>query len=178
MTTSEFQRKKVSGVFAAMDVDQDGFLTEEDFTALTARWIGVGDAAPGSPEATRLGAIMMGWWAALLAASDQDGDDKVSLDELMLVVEQLPQMADEVATTADSMFDAVDADGDGSIGPDEYRQMVTAWKQTDAGVDEVFPLLDLDGDGQISRQEFTALWSDFWIGDDDAAPSRLVFGPV
>jgi hypothetical protein len=34
---SDFQRSKVGPVFASMDADGDGYLTEGDFRALTAR---------------------------------------------------------------------------------------------------------------------------------------------
>ena len=36
--SSEFQKRKVAGVFYALDVDQDGYLEEEDFQPLTDRW--------------------------------------------------------------------------------------------------------------------------------------------
>jgi hypothetical protein len=45
---SEFQHQKVTQVFAAMDTDGNGYLTEDDFRTLTTRWIalrGDGDAA-------------------------------------------------------------------------------------------------------------------------------------
>lgn len=45
--------------------------------------------------------------------------------------------------------------------------------------DATFPLLDSDGDGKLSRKEFTALWLEFWAGDDAAAaPGTFVFGPL
>ena len=105
---SDFQRRKVAGVFNAMDADQDGFLDEADFEALTARWIGIRTWAPGSERPAQLTAIMMGWWAALLAASDLDRDNKVTLDEVLLVMDQLGTMSDAVAGTASAMFEAID----------------------------------------------------------------------
>ncbi|MCW2948972.1 MAG: calcium sensor EFh [Actinoallomurus sp.] len=42
--------------------------------------------------------------------------------------------------------------------------------------DEIFPLLDLNGDGYLSRDEFTRLWTQFWVGDDPEAPGTWVFG--
>jgi len=173
---SEFQRRKVAGVFKAMDVDQDGFLEEEDFEALTERWVGIRGYEPGSAEYDRLRSIMMGWWAALLAMSDQDRDDKVTLDEVLLVVDQLGSMDAEVMGTADAMFDAIDENGDGLISVEEHKQVVNAWKGSYAGAEEVFPRLDLDGDGYLSRAEFRELWAGFWRGDDPASPSQWVFG--
>jgi Ca2+-binding EF-hand superfamily protein len=175
---SEFQRRKVAGVFEAMDADQDGFLEEEDFEALTERWVGIRGWEPGSVEYDRMRSIMMGWWATLLTMSDQDRDDKVSLDELMLVVDRLGSMDAEVMATADSMFDAIDENGDGLIAVEEHKQVVQAWKGSDAGVEEVFPRLDVNGDGYLSRAEFRELWAEFWRGDDPRSAAQWVFGPI
>jgi Ca2+-binding EF-hand superfamily protein len=173
---SEFQRRKISGIFTAMDADQDGFLTEADFRALAARWLGVRGWAADSERGARLGKIMMDWWGALLAASDLDRDNKVTLDEVLLVVDQLPAMTGTVAGTAEAMFEAVDENADGEISAAEYRQLVEAWTGRATDTDAIFGLLDLDGDGHLSRDEFTELWVEFWAGDDAAAPGTWVFG--
>lgn len=174
---SEFQRRKIGNVFHAMDVDHNDFLEEDDFRALVDRWNGLRGYQPGSPEGDRIDRIMMGWWAALVANADQNRDGKVSLDELMILVDQLPGARDQVVATAEAMFGAIDADGDGGIGLDEYKQMVQVWTQAVAGTDEIFPLLDANGDGQISWEEFSDLWCGFWIDDDESDPSKWVFGP-
>jgi Ca2+-binding EF-hand superfamily protein len=175
---SDFQRRKISGVFAAMDVNGDGFLEQTDFEALTARWIAVRGVEPGSPAAAGLTAIMMGWWATLLAASDLDRDNKVTLDEVLLVVDRLGTMLDAVTGTANAMFEAIDENADGAISADEYRQLIQTWAGRDTGTDETFPLLDQDGDGFLSHAEFTALWTEFWAGDNPNSPGTLVFGPL
>ena len=174
---SEFQRRKVAAVFHAMDADGNGFLEEEDFRTLTERWVGIRGCEPGSPEHERIEATMMGWWPVLLAASDSDRDGKVSLDEVMLVVDRLDTMEDAVIATADAMFEAIDEDGDGRISLDEHRQVVAGWKGSDSGVEEVFDRLDLNGDGHLSQAEFRELWGEFWHGDDEAHPGQWVLGP-
>jgi Ca2+-binding EF-hand superfamily protein len=64
---------------------------------------------------------MTGWWVALEAASDQDRDDKVRLDEVLIVVDQLGAMRSEILVTANSMFGTIDEDGDGMISSGEYK---------------------------------------------------------
>jgi Ca2+-binding EF-hand superfamily protein len=173
---SELQRRKIAGVFNAMDVDGDGFLDKADFEALAKRWTDVRDLANGDPDHARLTAIMMGWWETLLAASDLNRDNKATLDEVLLVVDQLPGMRDAVEATAAAIFEAVDENGDGRISSEEYRQLVETWNGRPMDTDAIFHDLDLDGDGQLSHEEFTALWVEFWAGDDPASPGTWVFG--
>jgi Ca2+-binding EF-hand superfamily protein len=173
---SELQRRKTAVVFGAMDVDSDGFLDRADFVALAARWTGNRALAPGSPGADRLSAIMMGWWETLRAASDANRDDKVTLEEVLLVVDRLAADTAPVVATATAMFEAIDADGDGHICAAGYRQLIETWNGVPTDTDEVFPLLDADGDGRLAEDEFAALWTEFWAGDDPDAAGTWVFG--
>ena len=169
---TDFQKQKVAGVFKAMDINGDGFLEEQDFQGLAERW----SAVKGSDD-EQIRAVMLGWWSALRSAADQNRDDKVTLDEVMLVVDQLPEMRESVVVTANSMFDAIDTDGDDRISSEEYKHVVTGWKGYEADTSDIFPQLDLNSDGYISREEFAELWFDFWAGADEASPSKHVFGP-
>ena len=172
---SDFQRRKISRVFGAMDADHDGFLTERDFRALTARWLDLRGTDAGTPEGERLAAIMMGWWATLDAAAGHGG--RVTLDQVLQVVDELPAMPGAVTGTAAAMFEAVDENGDGVISVPEYRRMIEAWSG-DTPDGDVFAQLDLDGDGRLSRDEFAGHWYEFWAGDDPAAPGSRIFGHV
>lgn len=172
--TTDFRRRKIAGVFHSMDVNHDGYLTEGDFEALTDRWNAIQGWDDTSPHHQRMRAVMMGSWTTLESAAEED--DKVALDDVLRVADQLHLAVDAVHTTAASMFEAVDADDDGMIELVEYQEMVRAWKQHDTGVDEMFHLLDGDGDGVLSKDEFTSLWADFWMGDDETSPSQWVFG--
>ncbi|GLZ36568.1 EF-hand domain-containing protein [Actinokineospora sp. NBRC 105648] len=168
---SRFQRDKVAAVFAAMDHDGDGVLTELDFIALAERWVRLRGCALGSPEHQRLTDVMLGWWETLRAAA---GTEQVPLPAVLRVVDHLPEVPAAMAATAEAMFDAVDQDGDGRISAQEHTQLVEAWNGRPTPTD--FPLLDLDGDGHLSRAEFTELWIQFWAGDDPEAPGTWVFG--
>ncbi|MEV6447019.1 MULTISPECIES: EF-hand domain-containing protein [unclassified Amycolatopsis] len=171
---SDFQRRKISGVFGAMDTDGDGFLTEADFRALTARWLDLRGTDASTPAGQKLAAVMMGWWATLDDAAG--GGGRVSLDQVLQVVDELPAMPGAVTGTAEAMFEAVDENGDGVISAAEYERLIAAWNGVGTPSDDVFALLDSDGDGRLSREEFTGHWFEFWAGDDPAAPGSRVFG--
>jgi EF hand len=171
---SAFQRRKVVGVFDAMDPEGRGFLIEGDFADLAARWTTLRGLQPESTQYAQLREIMLGWWESLSAAALDPR--QVHLDDVMAVVDVLPSMSDAVITTADAMFEAIDENGDGLISRDEYRQLIEAWNGRPTDTDEVFTLLDTDADGFIPRAEFRLLWYQFWAGNDPHAPGTWVFG--
>ncbi|PPK63194.1 EF-hand domain-containing protein [Actinokineospora auranticolor] len=172
--TSDLQQRKTALVFTAMDADNDGYLERADFEALTDRWTTI----RGQAGSARLREIMMGWWDALRAMCDADGDQRVTLAEVWSVVDNLGSMLDRVAATADSMFEAVDEDGDGRVTAAEYARMIRAWTGRATPTDAAFARLDTDGDGFVSRSEFTAHWVEFWAGDDEDAPGTHLFGEL
>ncbi|RDI18393.1 EF-hand domain-containing protein [Lentzea flaviverrucosa] len=166
---SDFQRSKVDLVFDAMDSDGNGCLNKEDFELLAQRWA----ALRGSDEKL-LTQVMLGWWTTLQSAAG--GADQVTLDDVLNVVDVLPDNIEPVLGTADAMFGAVDSDSDDYVSEAEYRMMIEAWLGHAEATD--FARLDLDGDGRLSRNEFTTLWAEFWAGDDPDAAGSYVFGPV
>ncbi|MFD5625803.1 MULTISPECIES: EF-hand domain-containing protein [unclassified Streptomyces] len=175
---SAFQERKLKEMFAAFDADGDGLLREEDFRALVARWGQLPAARPGTELGTRVETLLMGWWAALLETGDANGDGAIDMGELLALVDKLPAMVADVTATADTVFDAVDANGDGRISPDEHRRLVETWNGRSVDMTGVFELLDLNGDGHLSREEFALLWRQFWISDDPAEPGNWLCGRI
>lgn len=55
---SEFQRRKVAAVFAAMDTDDNGYLEQPDFETLTRHWVSLRGWPPGSADYERVRAIV------------------------------------------------------------------------------------------------------------------------
>ncbi|MFF8729447.1 EF-hand domain-containing protein [Streptomyces sp. NPDC015171] len=175
---SEFQRVKLANMFRAFDTDDNGYLDQRDFQALAERWRGLPRVRPGSELAARVDTVMLGWWDHLAAQVDTDKDGMVDLDAILAMVDRLPAMREVVAATAETIFDAVDEDGDGRISPPEHRRLVDTWHGESVDIADVFDQLDQDGDGYLSRPEFTELWIQFWISDDPGDPGNQLCGPI
>ncbi|MEU8947291.1 EF-hand domain-containing protein [Streptomyces sp. NPDC048489] len=173
---SAFQERKLKGMFAAFDADGDGCLREDDFTALVARWSLLPAVGPGTPLRARVETLLMGWWDALLAAGNAGGDGTVDLGELLTLVDRLPTLSDAVTATADTVFDAVDTNGDGRISPEEHRRLVETWNGQPVDMTGVFERLDRNGDGHLDREEFASLWYQFWTSDDPTEPGNWLCG--
>ncbi|MYR41536.1 EF-hand domain-containing protein, partial [Streptomyces sp. SID5910] len=110
--------------------------------------------------------------------ADADRPDRVSLDQLMTVVERLPAMPEAVTATADTIFDAVDENGDGRISRGEHQRLIDTWHGRSMATEDVFDRLDQDGDGYLGRAEFALLWTQFWISDDPTEPGNVMCGPL
>ncbi|MER6850116.1 EF-hand domain-containing protein [Streptomyces flaveolus] len=175
---SGFQRAKIQAMFDAFDADGNGYLEEGDFEALAARWGRLPRVAASPELAGRVRSVTLGWWPYLAEAADADGGGQVGMDELMTVVDRLPLMREAVAATAETIFDAVDENGDGRISRVEHQRLIDTWHGRSTTTGEVFDRLDQDGDGYLSRTEFALLWTQFWISDDPAEPGNVMCGPI
>ncbi|MFJ9953292.1 EF-hand domain-containing protein [Kitasatospora sp. NPDC091207] len=175
---NEFQRRKLRGVFAAFDTDGDGCLRQNDFEALTERWSRLPAVRRDAGLRGRVEALMMGWWDHLLTVADTNHDGKVDMGEFLALVDRLPVLREVVTATADTVFDAVDENGDGRISRAEHGRLVDVWHGRSVETGDVFGLLDLDGDGYLSRSEFALLWEQFWISGDPSEAGNVMCGRV
>jgi Ca2+-binding EF-hand superfamily protein len=76
------------------------------------------------------------------------------------------------------VFDVLDTDGSGTIGPDEYDQFLRVYGLDDSRATEAFAIFDTDGNGSLSRDEFAVLIADFFVAEDPSAPGNAIFGPL
>ncbi|PKA58614.1 putative calcium-binding protein CML36 [Apostasia shenzhenica] len=102
--------------------------------------------------------------ADLFTLFDQDGDGKITKEELEIVLRRLSPDAPPTDEELASMVAEIDRDGDGCISLEELGAIGHAALGTPAACEELrdaFAVFDADGDGKISAEEllgvFTAL---------------------
>ncbi|KQX52872.1 MULTISPECIES: EF-hand domain-containing protein [unclassified Streptomyces] len=167
--------------FRGADVDGDGFITQRDVRMMSERYIAARGAAPDSGPARLLTEGMDEFWRNAIAPMDQDGDGKVDLREMTegfrRVLTDPALYPQQVEPVTECFFDLVDLNGDGKIDRAEFQLMFDAVAAV-PGEDcaDVFEALDLDGSGALDRTEFHRALTEFFYGDDPAAPANHLFG--
>ena len=174
--TSELVQRKIAHMFHALDMDDNGFLEQADFDRLVEGYARIAGWDPDSEARERFRHFMMTWWEMFLAGADADHSGSVDLAEFSALLAQLESSPDAIAEAARTVFDAMDADGDGTISVDEYRGFLRAYAVDDASAPVHFARFDTDGDGSISGAEFEVLVVDFFQSDDAEAPGSWLWG--
>jgi Ca2+-binding EF-hand superfamily protein len=175
---SPFQQRKGALAFYRWDRDKDGVVRADDI----AQW-GQGAAAhlnlaQGSPEYTQITDAYHRIWEFWLKPFDTDQDDALTLDDFLaqLVAFQDPQAYAQGIQANQELFDLLDRDADGRIGPDEYAAFVQPIGVSDEETQTAFSQLDRDGDGFIERDEFAADLLGYFQSDDRAERGNWFFG--
>jgi len=171
------------------DIDNNGILDKNDFKCLAVRNTILENS--GNFPADRFAAnckIMDDLWNEIALLADFDKNGEVDVDEFKAAVQvncvgkaydSFPPM---FKTFIENQFKAVDIDGDGTVGLNEYRQdVITRGAFVDgAEIDDAFNKLVNDADkaaGGITLARYKELYAQF-IGAKDEGPFMYLFGPL
>ncbi len=126
------------------------------------------------------------YWDALTSVADTDSDGRVSRPEFDKWAHGMVAFLQNAAVTEDpwpldgwidNLIAVMDADGDGLITVDEYRDWLDVLHLSDGmDVDAVFASFDTNSDGYLSRDEFAALSKDYWTNFDASIPAHAWLG--
>ena len=171
-------RQKMAYAFSVLDTDSSGSLEVGDFERLGANYARETGQAPDSESIAGLRTFLMSWWEALRAGADTNADGTVTLEEFTALFTGMADGTDRMTAAGEAVFDVLDTDASGTIGPDEYGQFLRVYGLDDSRAAEAFATFDTDGNGSLSRDEFAVLIADFFVGEDPSAPGNELFGPV
>jgi Ca2+-binding EF-hand superfamily protein len=173
---------KLTRAFGHLDVDANGHIDFDDITALASRLVsGFGEPAD-SPKGRALSAGFEEWWQALLAATDLDGDRRITPEEWnsgmrVAFVESDSGFDDHFRPLARAAFDLADTDGDGVVSVEEFVTWQQAFGTSAAAAREAFAHLDTDGDQALSVEELVAAARQYYTGEGGLSGDWL-YGPL
>jgi Ca2+-binding EF-hand superfamily protein len=177
---TDFQKKKLSRLFAVLDSDHNNKLERSDYTTVVANLAKIHGWAPGSPQYAQTEELYLTIWDNLQMLADQNSDKQVSLEEFLQFHAQMlgtPELYEQITVgTVNLLFDAFDRDQDGTLSRDDFRDFFDAYGIRDKVADEAFQKLDSSGDGQISKEEAMQRIQEYYFSDDPAAPGNWLFG--
>jgi Ca2+-binding EF-hand superfamily protein len=178
---SPTRQRKFAHLFRLFDSDRDGRMGVDDMLRVAGRLAdGQGLAADSEGRRTLLETFRAGWNLGQAVSGIQDAT--VTLDQFVQTQDAMFSNRDRFEELLRPMFDGVfnvmDANGDGSVSPDEYRIFLSAYGVDPAWAVQTFPRLDLNDDGRLSKQEVFILLSDYLLSDDESAVGNALYGPL
>lgn len=177
---TDFQKKKLSRLFAVLDADHNNQLERSDYTGVVSNLARIHGWAQGSPQYAKAEGLYLTIWDKLKTLADQDGDGKVTLDEFLefhALMLSTPEMYEQITVeTVELLFGAFDRDRDGQLSRDDFRDFFDAYGIRDKAADEAFQKLDTSGDGQISKEEALQRVQEYYFSNDPAAAGNWLFG--
>jgi hypothetical protein len=173
---------KLDRAFDHIDANGNGVVEREDLLGLGARiLVGFGES-PTSVTGNRLVGSFDGVWSALALALERDGDSGIARPDFRtgmlaaFVRGDGYELVFKPATLAVAQL--CDGDGDGLIGPGEFRTVLSAFGTAYDDVDEAFDRLDREGRGALTVDELVLAAADFYTSEDPNAAGNWLFGPL
>lgn len=182
MPLTPFQKRKIDRMFAALDLDGDGFIERSDYTDRVERVSRARRWRRDSPEYERNRHAALEHWDGLCEIADVDADGKVSRDEFQRYAEIFLDDRDAIRSYAHGdaqlLFDAMDTDSDDRVSAAEYRDYLAACGIDTAMADDFFDYADLDRDGFITRAELAHAVQEFLLSENPEAAGNYLFGAL
>ena len=182
MPLTPFQKRKLSRIFAVLDLNQDGLVDRADYVRRVDAVARLCQWPDDSPEYRRNLDFALEEWRSLCESADRDEDGEVTREEFLRYGETFLDDRGAVRAYARGdvqlLFDAMDLDGDGKIVLDEYRTYLEVSGVDASGAEVFFAHADLDEDGRITRAEMAHAVEEFLLSENPEAGGNYLFGPL
>ena len=157
--------KKMKARFAALDVDKNGIINEDDVALLAKNLAGY--RKEGKDAEKRYFDVLNSVWSFGIGGRGGQG---VHEDEFVQGMKQFvtrPDARERVNAYSAIVFGVIDADKDGVIDYDEFKQFHKACSNMDDQlIQRFFTDSDTNGDGIIQFSEFKATTVKFLLSAD------------
>ncbi|GGO73337.1 EF-hand domain-containing protein [Nonomuraea cavernae] len=173
---------KLDRAFDHIDAGGKGVIEREDLLGLAARIVvGFGES-PTSVIGSSLVGGFDAIWSALMETLGRDGYSRISREEFRVGMDKAFISGDRYDPVFRPAMEAVaelcDGDGDGMVGPREFRMLLSAYGTAYDDVDEAFDRLDRAGRGVLTVDELVLAARQFYVSDDPGAAGNWLFGPL
>jgi len=176
LSPAQFLERKWRKFFTILDINHDGKVTLEDHVLMGERF-----AAASSVSEERKAVIRQHFATIWEVTYNPDGD-VTEIDLTKFLEHFLRKGTMELLKVSDGacpiMFQAIDADGDGFIQVEEFRNFFRLFYEDDTNADKSFETIDLNKDGTLSQEEFSKAFNDFISGMDQKSPYQFLFGSL
>ena len=157
--------KKMKARFAALDVDNNGVINEDDI-ALFAKKL-AGYRKEGKDAEKRYFDTVNSVWSFGIGGSGGQGVNEDKFVQGMKQFVTRPDARERVNAYSAIVFGIIDADKDGVIDYDEFKQFHKACSNMDDQlIQRLFKDADINGDGVIRVSEFKASTAKFMLSAD------------
>jgi Ca2+-binding EF-hand superfamily protein len=178
--TTELQIVKLDKAFDQLDINSNGQIERGDVLALGSRLVLGFGQRPGSGIGKDLLSYCDGLWAELAAFADVDHDDSISpaefRDAMIRGYIEGDQFDRTFKPTTQTIAALCDHDGDGLIGPKEFRTMQLAFGTDDGDSQVAYAALSTTPDGLITVPDFVDAAREYYTSADPQARGNLFFG--
>lgn len=174
--------RKFQRYFDALDSNDDGRLSKDDFELGGRRYAEKLGYAVGSAEQRRLSGMAVRLWTDMVSSMDTDGDGEVTHEEFQAALDQnlstdRADYAAQVRPVIETYFSLADGDSDGEISREEFTALFTTVAripETDAAAN--FSAIGAEHSEMLSRDQFHEAMAEFCYGTDPRAPANHLFG--
>lgn len=169
----EFHKKKIRQYAKVRDTNKEGFVTRHDYDLVLKRFEEL-----GAPE-QHLKFTKKFFDTLCDAVGLSDHTRKLSYEEFAeIYVTQVGIIAKDTIAYLNSIFDIVDANGDGEISIEEWETSMKALGFNTAHAQATFAAMDSNGDKMVQRDEFADYHYEFFFSTRDTMNSSILFGPI
>jgi Ca2+-binding EF-hand superfamily protein len=157
--------------FAKWDVNGDGIIDRRDFEAEAQRILRAFNEKESTPRGRQVVVGFTGMFDYLADKAGQGAHGRLTPEQFATVgVQEVIDRGDAGFATVfrpaiQAVLSLADGDGDGQVGPSEFRTWMTAIGVSESDATESFMKIDVNGDGHLSIDELVVAVKDYHNGE-------------